>query len=390
MVDTLDCPACGSHGLEPFYRQEDVPVHSCLLLEERDEALQFPTGSIDLAFCTRCGFITNTAFRPGVHRYSEDYEETQEFSPRFQEFAQELAAHWIDRYGLRQSRVLEIGCGKGSFLELFCALGDNEGVGVDPSYRPDRIPEGERLHFVQDFYDERWGPIAADAVICRHTLEHIAPVRKFLRTLREGIADSVDTVVLFELPDTKRVLEEAAFWDVYYEHCSYFTSESLVHTFRTSGFQVLDVSSAFDDQYLLVEAVPGPWQPNRHVPVGDLSGLRSSVEEFAPAVDRRRDEWSQRVADAATSGQRVAVWGSGSKGVAYLTTLGLGDQVEYIVDVNPFKQGRFMAGTGHPIVGPQDLPDCPPDVVIVMNSIYQDEIACTLHDLGVHPEIVTT
>jgi len=196
--------------------------------------------------------------------------------------------------------------------------------------------------------------------------------------------------LLFELPDTKRVLDEAAFWDVYYEHCSYFTCESLVHAFRASGFQVLDVSSVFDDQYLLVEAVPGPWDPSRRTRVGDLSGLRTAVEQFAPAVDRRRTEWNDRVSDAAATGKRVAVWGSGSKGVAYLTTLGLGDQVAYIVDVNPYKQGRYMAGTGHPIVGPHDLPGCPPDVVIVMNPIYCDEIALTLGDLGIDAEIVTT
>jgi hypothetical protein len=390
LAERVICPACGAHGLEPFYRQHGVPVHSCLLLEDRDEALRFPSGSIDLAYCARCGFITNTAFHPGVHRYSEQYEETQEFSPRFQKFAHELATHWIDRYGLRHSEVLEIGCGKGSFLELFCELGDNEGVGVDPSYRRDRIPERDRLHFVQDFYDERWGPIRADAVICRHTLEHIAPVRSFLSTLRDGIGDATDTVVLFELPDTKRVLEEAAFWDVYYEHCSYFTCESLVHAFRSSGFQVLDVATAYDDQYLIIEAVPGPRNPNRRVPVGDLSEVRAAVDAFAPAVDRRRAEWNTRISDASASGQRVVVWGSGSKGVAYLTTLGLRDQVQYIVDVNPYKQGRYMAGTGHPIVGPQALPACPPDVVIVMNPIYRDEIACTLRDLGIDAEIVTT
>ena len=116
----------------------------------------------------------------------------------------------------------------------------------------------------------------------------------------------------------------------------------------------------------------------------------ASVEEFAPAVDRRRMEWNHRVADAAQSGKRVAVWGSGSKGVAYLTTLGLGCQVEYIVDVNPYKQGRYMAGTGHPIVGPQALPASPPDVVIVMNPVYREEIAHTLSDLGIDAELVTT
>jgi len=385
------CLACGAPSVQPFYEQDNVPVHSCLLVDERSDALGFPTGSISLGFCTRCGFITNTAFRPAVHQYSERYEETQEFSPRFRQFAGELAEHWISRYGLRHRRVLEIGCGKGSFLELFCELGDNEGLGIDPSYVPERIRGGDRLRFLQDFYDERYGPICADAVICRHTLEHIGPVRDFLRTLRTGIGDRTDTIVLFELPDARRVLEEAAFWDVYYEHCSYFTYGSLARTFRASGFEVLDLTLAFDDQYLIIEAVPRDrgTAPGASPDDDDLEGVHGAIERFAPEVGRRVAGWRAEITSAVERGKRVAVWGSGSKGVAYLTTLGLRDEVEYVVDINPYKQGRFMAGTGHEIVGPDRLAESPPDVVIVMNPIYRDEIRRQLTEEGIDAELVT-
>ena len=85
------CPACAPAGLELFHAQDGVPTNSCLLVDDEDEALRFPTGSLRLGFCPRCGFIANTAFDPSRAEYSERYEETQAFSPHFREFARDLA-----------------------------------------------------------------------------------------------------------------------------------------------------------------------------------------------------------------------------------------------------------------------------------------------------------
>ncbi len=94
--------------------------------------------------------------------------------------------------------------------------------------------------------------------MCRHTLEHIRPVAEFLATIRRAVGDRRDVVILFEVPDVIRVLEEAAFWDVYYEHCSYFSAGSLARLFRSQGFEVLDARLEYDDQYVIVEARPAP------------------------------------------------------------------------------------------------------------------------------------
>jgi hypothetical protein len=74
--------------------------------------------------------------------------------------------------------------------------------------------------------------------------------------------------------------------------------------------------------------------------------------------------------------------------VAYLTNLGLRDEIEYAVDINPFKTGKFMAGTGQQIVAPEFLVDYKPDLVIAMNPIYLDEIRAKLDELGLAPELI--
>ena len=146
-----DCPACGGTDLRVFHRQHALPVHSCLLVDTREEALAFPTGEMELRFCRTCGFIGNALFDSTLQGYSEQYEETQGFSSHFRQFAEDLARRWIDAYDLHGKRVVEIGCGKGEFLQLLVSLGGNEGVGIDPAYVPGLLtgPGTERMRFVQ-------------------------------------------------------------------------------------------------------------------------------------------------------------------------------------------------------------------------------------------------
>ena len=88
-------------------------------------------------------------------------------------------------------------------------------------------------------------------------------------------------------------------------------------------------------------------------------------------------------------GGRVVVWGSGSKGVSFLSAIGGGEGVSHVVDINPHRQGRFMVGTGHPIVGPEALKEVAPTTVVVMNAIYRKEVADLLAGLGLTPELLT-
>ena len=386
------CASCGSRGLATFYEVRDVPVHSVLLMPTREKALAYPRGDVRLGLCQTCGFVANTAFDPDVHEYSTEYEETQGFSPTFNAFADRLAQRMVTEYDIRGKTVLEIGCGKGEFLTRLVELGGNRGIGIDPAIVPARLPpeQADRTRWIQDFYSEAHADLQADFVCCRHTLEHIAPVRDFLGLLRRTIGERSDTLVLFELPETLRVLAEGAFWDVYYEHCSYFTPGSLARLFRASGFELAELSLDYDDQYLLVVARPAQAPTAPALPLeDDLERTHSLAARFERLAPERIAHWRETVSTAVRAGRRVAIWGAGSKAVAFLTTLGIGDAIEVLVDVNPFKQGRFMPATGQEVVAPEFLADFQPHVVIAMNPIYGAEIRADLDRLGLSPELLT-
>lgn len=388
---THPCPACGEPAVTVFHRQHGIPTNSCLLLDA-DEAVAYPRGELELGFCGACGFLTNVAFDRSLSEYSSRYEETQGYSARFVEFATDLARHWVGKYDLAGGTAIEIGCGKGEFLEYLVDAGLGRATGIDPGLHPERLrPDvADRITARTGFYDETYGPLEADAVICRHTLEHIPDVARFVRVIREGIGDRTDTIVLFELPDVQRVLDEVAFWDVYYEHCSYFSAGSLARLFRATGFEVLHVERTYDDQYLLLEArpstIPAPGEPLAIE--DDLERLAKGTQLFDERFAELLTHWRDRLAALQRDGGTAVIWGSGSKGVSFLTNLAMDDAVRAAVDINPHRQGKAMIGTGHLIVGPDDLVDIRPDLVIAMNPIYLDEIQGDLDRRGIAAELV--
>ena len=120
-----------------------------------------------------------------------------------------------------------------------------------------------------------------------------------------------------------------------------------------------------------------------------VGALAEKVDRFAKTVPAQHAVWKKRLKEWEELGQKVVLWGSGSKAVSFLTTLGITDELQYVVDINPHRQGMFMPGTGHAIVSPDFLASYKPDRVIIMNPIYREEIARMLQERGVEPVIST-
>ncbi|MEM7330607.1 MAG: class I SAM-dependent methyltransferase [Chloroflexota bacterium] len=387
---TEDCPNCGQSNISVFYEVSKVPTNSVLLLSTQEEALNFPTGSIRLGVCHYCGFIYNIDFDLSLTEYSAKYEATQGYSPTFNKFHKKLAQDLIDKFELHQKEIIEIGCDKGDFITMLCEMGNNKGTGFDPAYVPGRHPSeiADQLTFIADFYGEKFASHTADFICCKMTLEHIPDTGDFVQTVRNSVGDKA-SIIFFQIPNANYVLDDLAFWDVYYEHCSYFTAGSLSHLFEQSGFKSVSTWTDYDDQYLMIEALPR--QQNGVIPTPE--GVEETVQKaahFETAVHNLRQVWQVRINDFRKNGRKFVLWGGGSKGVAFLTTLGLTlDDIQYVVDINPIKSGTFMAATGQEIVGPDFLKTYQPDVIIIMNPIYTEEITNDLHNMGLSPEILT-
>ena len=387
MTPRTTCPACGAARLAEIYRLERIPVQSCVLLDSRRAARAFPQAPLSLQFCDDCGFIFNAVFELGLVDYASATEESQHFSGTFNRFAAELVDEIARRYDLGGKETLEIGCGKGDFLRELVVKTGTRGLGVDPGFIPERlVANGHEIRFLREYFDPASIKAPPDFIVCRHTLEHIPEVARFLDDIAAVIGSRDDVGIFFETPDVERVLREGAFWDVYYEHCSYFTLGSHARLFPRAGLQVTGLHLAYDNQYIIQFAAPGRGAPLPQE--NDLERVRALARAFPERVAERRAHWREFVQRRHQARRRVAIWGGGSKGVAFLTTNGLRDEVAQVVDINPHKQGKFLPVTGHEVIGPAALATAPPDTVIVMNPIYLPEIAAALATLGLAPELV--
>lgn len=383
-----NCPACGRpHHGGPVYQIGQVPVHDVQILRSREAAITCCRGDIRLAHCNGCGFIWNRAFDPDLLDYALDYESTQAFSPTFTRFHERLARDLIERYGLRNKKIIEIGCGQGEFLTLLCDFGGNQGVGFDPAYTGDLKSKG--ITVIPEVYGQTRGPRDADFLCCKMTLEHIQDTRAFLRTVRDTLESSRDVTVFFQIPEVTRILRECAFWDIFYEHCSYFSPGSLARVFRAADFEVTDIWRDYGDQYLMIEARPGLGTAQPLALEESPQELAQDVQAFRDGVRRDRNLWLSWLSTVRDGGERIALWGGGSKAVAFLSALGPREEVVCAVDINPRKANTFLAGAGQVIIQPDDLPGFSPDYVLVMNPVYRDEVADDLFRLGLAPTLLT-
>jgi hypothetical protein len=387
----LACTVCGSSNVIPLIDIAGLPAFSNVLWHTRQDALNAPRGDIRLKFCLDCGHLFNASFEPSLADYAQDYDNSLHFSERFQAYASALADHLIERYQLRGKDIIEIGSGQGDFLKLLCLRGGNRGMGFDPSTArvPDIHTGDSDVVFVQDYYSERYAECAADFICCRHVLEHIDDPIDFIRRLRRNIGNRTKTIVYIEVPNALFILRDLSIWDIIYEHCSYFCRSSLTKAFASSGFRTCDTDETYDGQFLFVEALPVPGAvPSAPDASNDAERPVTYVPSFAAAYQAKIDAWQDRLVTWRTHDRRVVVWGAGSKGTSFLNTLKTSHQIEYVVDINPRKQGKFIAGTGQSIVPPDFLRDYRPDVVVVMNQNYEAEIRRRTIDLGLSVDLV--
>ncbi len=385
MTET-NCIVCGAPGSRPFFSLERVPVHCNVQYQSREAACAAPLADVDLALCPHCGHVFNRSFDPSRVEYDARYENSLHFSPLFDAYAREVAAALVEKYDLRDKLILEIGSGKGEFLRLICELGGNRGIGIDPSYRPDPADlADERIQFVSAFHSGREG-VRADCVICRHVLEHLAAPLQMLTEVRQTVGDRADgPVVFFEVPNVLFTLRDGGIWDLIYEHVSYFSEGSLRRAFELAGFRVLETRETYGGQFLQIQARASVLPASSSSAVGaELTG--SMAETFEERFQQKFAQWGQRLRKLRSDGRRVVLWGAGSKGVTFLNAFRDSCPVEYAVDLNPRKQGLFLPGTGQQIVGPDLLADLKPDLVLVANPLYLNEIQELVRDQHLSPE----
>lgn len=332
-----------------LYRAIDLPVLQNRTFATAELARACGAADVVLVQDEATGLVYNQAFDVSKLVYDADYQNEQAHSPHFQRHLDAVEGVLAQFFAGRS--LVEVGCGKGYFLEMLCDRGYAV-TGVDPSY------EGQSEHVICAPFSRELN-IRADGVILRHVLEHIADPCAFLREIAEANAGGL---IYIEVPCFDWIIDRMAWFDVFYEHVNYFRLDDFRRMFGT----VLESGRLFGGQYLYV--------------VADLATLRTPGNDYEPVQLPAAFQAGAQLAAQALLAQpqrRVAVWGASSKGVIYSLFLQrAGVPVDHVVDINPDKQGRFLPLSGICVSSPAQLLEAHPEgaLILVMNSNYLSEI----------------
>lgn len=330
-----------------LYTQERLPIFQNRMYDTQDEARDCPKGDMRLVEDQQTGLVYNAAFRPELMVYDQHYQNEQGLSPLFRAHLESVAE--IVQRGMGREAIVEVGCGKGLFLQILLDKGVDV-TGFDPTY------EGDSPRVQKRYFDHSVG-MQAQGLVLRHVLEHIQDPYEFLLKLKE--ANGGGGKIYIEVPCFDWICERRAWFDVFYEHVNYFRLRDFHRMFGT----VMESGRLFGEQYLFV--------------VADLATLRPPERDATEPVQFPADFTQTAFAAPAAGAQQVAIWGGASKGVIFaLIRARAGQPVDLVIDINPAKQGRYLPSTGLLVQSPQDaLAKIPQGShIYVMNSNYLKEI----------------
>jgi hypothetical protein len=345
-----------------IYRAERLPVFQNRMFVNTEQARACLRGDLILAQDIETGLVSNRSFDPSVMNYDADYQNEQGHSATFRDHLE--AVSFIVGRHLRGRKLIEVGCGKALFLEQLQRDGFSI-TGLDPTY------EGTNPAVIREYFTATTG-LRADGLILRHVLEHVRDPIAFLTQLRD--ANGGSGTIYIEVPCLDWIADHHAWFDLFYEHVNYFRLTDFQRLFGT----VHEAGRVFGEQYLYI--------------VADLATLRapisngassfvlpaqfsSSLEHCATLLKRSANERSTR--------PRAAVWGGASKGVIFsLFMERAGTPVDMVVDINPAKQGKYIAATGLRVHSPHEALRLlePGADVFVMNHNYLGEIQALSHN----------
>ncbi|HEU4663899.1 MAG TPA: class I SAM-dependent methyltransferase [Dokdonella sp.] len=336
--------------MSELVRLEAIPVYQNKAYDSVAAALACPRGDLVLVQDARSGFVHNAAYDPSLLEYDDSYQNEQGNSTVFRTHVAEALAIVARRFG--RKRILEIGCGKGRFLEAMLAAG-HDAYGVDPAY------EGDSDRVIRGDFGPAIG-VRGEAIVMRHVLEHVPAPAAFLRTVRDA---NEGGLIYIEVPCFDWILRRHAWFDLFYEHVNYFRADDFARLFGT----IVETGHLFGGQYLYVVAALESLRDPAAVPVPPRQ--TALPPDFFAGV--------AACAAIARDGRRCAVWGAAAKGVMFTHHLLARDvRPACAIDINPAKQGSYMAGSGLAVLAPPDalrrLGARPR--IFVMNSNYLEEI----------------
>jgi len=379
-----NCRSCGSDKLRPFLTLGHVPLADALL-EAKDLDRIEPKFPLDVAFCEDCTLVQIFETVPPEVLFCQDYPYYSSFSDALLAHSRANVENLIETRDLDEnSFVVEIASNDGYLLQFFVEHGIPV-LGIDPAEGPAKAAIEKGVPTLNDFFGRelaeklRKDRKPADIIIGNNVLAHVADTNGFVAGVAALLADTGRAV--FEVPYVKDLIDHCEFDTIYHEHLCYFSVTALSKLFARHGLTIdriehLPIHGGSLRVYVGHENAPDET-------VGEyLESERENrldrfdyYEDFGMSVETLKLTLSALVDDLRKQGKSIAAYGAAAKGTVLLNYLGFGrETLDFVVDRNIHKQGRYMPGVHIPIHSPSLILEQAPDYVLLLPWNFKDEI----------------
>ena len=376
--------SCGASGLEPILDLGETPLADALVEASRLEEPE-PTYPLQVAFCAACSLAQLLQTVSAETLFTQDYPYYSSFSDALVEHARRNAERLVDEEGLGEdSLVVELASNDGYLLRHFAKQGVPV-LGIDPAEGPARAAREAGIPTLRAFFDRDLAACLvaegkrADVVLANNVLAHVPDLNGFVAGI--GLLLAPHGVAVIEAPYVRDLIDRCEFDTIYHEHHCYFSVTALQQLFARHGLVLARIEHYPVHGGSLRLFVRGRGEPDqtvrRYLAEEVEHGLVEAgyYRDFAARVEGVKHGLLELLARLRAGGARIAAYGAAAKGVTLLSYVGVGaETIEYVVDRNVHKQGRYMPGVRLPIADPARLLADRPDYVLLLAWNFADEI----------------
>ena len=349
------CRVCGNNFFEePLLRYENMPAVAQYLPDT--ESLKSDKGiDIDVYQCSGCGLVQ---LNNNPVTYYKEVIRSSSYSGKMKEFRLKQFRNFVEKYALKDKKIVEIGCGNGEYLSIMQQFGV-EAYGLEYSEESVKKCVDQGLDVFEGFVENnnyRMNKAPFDMFFMLNFLEHLPDPNSVLLGISNNLSDNA--VGLVEVPNFDMILKKNLFSEFTSDHLLYFTKETLNATLRQNGFEIISCENVWQD-YIISAIVKKRGRLDLSQFGRHQLKLKNEVEEYINRFKKNA----------------VAIWSAGHQALAIISLTGLSNKIKYVIDSAPFKQNKFTPSTHIQIVSPERLDIDPVDAIIVMAASYSDEVA---------------